>query len=192
MSDSLSFSIARRWIAAASSAPCARWRWIRAARRAPRRPAHPHRRQARAAHSAARQARDGYDSVRVEIRPAPAGHRRWPGPAQLPRCAPSSPARNRASRTRLRRSTPATQATTTSATRPHPLSPDGPASRFTGPDVGCLRAGLYGRARKLLVQAAEGCPRLLLYRLPGRDAGLADQADAPAGPDAAGGEFRRR
>ena len=68
---------------------------------------------------------------------------------------------------------PDTPATATTATRPHPLTPDGPATRFTGPDAGCLTARLCGRACKLVVQAGEGCPRLLVYRLPGQDTGLA-------------------
>ena len=148
-------------------------------RRAPRRPAPPRRHQARPARPATRQARHGYRTVRAEIRPAPAGYCRRPGPAQLPRRAPPAAARIRAARTWPWRSAPATPATATSATPPRPLSPDGPASRFTGPDAGCLTARLYGRACKLPVQACEGCPRLLVYRLPGQDTGLAGQPDDP-------------
>ena len=70
-------------------------------------------------------------------------------------------------------------ATATSATRPHPLNPDGPASCFTGPDADSLRARLYGRACKLVVQAGKGCPRLLVYRLPGQDTRLPGQPDDP-------------
>lgn len=45
--------------------------------------------------------------------------------------------------------------------------------------TGCLTARLYGRACKLVVQAGESCPRLLVYRLPGQDTGLAGQPDDP-------------
>ena len=72
-----------------------------------------------------------------------------------------------------------------------PAEPDGPASYFAGLEAGSLRARLHGRAWKLVIQAGEGCPRLLGYCLPGQDIGLAGQADDPLDL-VAGGGFRHR
>ena len=75
-----------------------------------------------ARHPAARQARHGHHTTGSETRAAPPGHRRRPGPAQLPQPAPAPSARTRPARTPPGRPA-ATTTTATTATRPHPVKP---------------------------------------------------------------------